>query len=129
MAGKPPSAPQRDIRRMSFRLLADENLDLSIVVGLKRIMSGIDVVRVQELGLRGISDPGLLAWAAKEDRVLITHDVNTVTAALSQRIAAGLSSPGVIIVRKLAPIGQSIRDLHVMLETSMPEDLRDQVSF
>ena len=114
---------------MSFRLLADENLDLSIVVGLKRIMTDRDILRVQDVGLRGISDPGLLAWAAKEERVLITHDVNTVTAALKQRIKAGLSSPGVIIVRKLAPIGQSIRDLHVMLEASAPDDLRDQVSF
>jgi predicted nuclease of predicted toxin-antitoxin system len=114
---------------MSVRLLADENLDLSIVVGLKRIMADLDIVRVQEIGLRGISDPDLLEWAAKEDRVLITHDVNTVTASLRQRIETGLSSPGVIIVRKLAPIGQSIRDLHVMLEASMPEDLRDQVSF
>lgn len=114
---------------MSFRLLADENLDLSIVVGLKRLMSDVDIVRVQELGLRGISDPELLEWAANEDRILITHDVNTVTAALNQRIKSGLSSPGVIIVRKLAPIGLSIRDLHVMLEASTPDDLRDQVSF
>jgi len=33
------------------RFLADENVDSDLVLGLKRRMDGIDIVRVQEVGL------------------------------------------------------------------------------
>ena len=40
----------------------------------------MDVVRVQDVGLSGQRDPVVPAWAAQEDRVLLTHDVSTMTA-------------------------------------------------
>jgi predicted nuclease of predicted toxin-antitoxin system len=52
-------------------LLADENLDGNIVRGVR----SVDIVRVQDVGLTGADDPTVLAWAADQGRVLITHDV------------------------------------------------------
>ncbi len=35
---------------------------------------------MQDAGLTGMDDSSLLVWAAGQDRVLITHDVSTMTA-------------------------------------------------
>ena len=57
-----------------LRLAADENLNNDIVRGLLRRRSNLDIVRVQDVGLSGADDPTVLAWAAQQGRVLITHD-------------------------------------------------------
>jgi hypothetical protein len=46
-------------------LLADENLDANIVRGVLRRLPGIEVVRVQDVGLTGADDPTVRAWAAE----------------------------------------------------------------
>jgi len=58
-----------------IKLLADENLDNTIIRGLLRRNLGVDIVRVQDIGLSGEDDPVVLAWAADEGRVLLSHDV------------------------------------------------------
>jgi predicted nuclease of predicted toxin-antitoxin system len=81
-----------------LKLLADENFDNTIVRGLLRRNPNIDIVRVQDVGLLGEDDPIILAWAAKEDRVLLTHDVATITSYAYGRITQGQPMPGVIEV-------------------------------
>ncbi len=56
------------------RFLADENFNNAILRGLLRRKPDIDIVRVQDVGLSGASDPEILAWAAREDRLVLTHD-------------------------------------------------------
>jgi len=58
-----------------IRFLADENFNHQIVRGILRQNSQIDVVRVQDVGLSGVDDPAVLAWAAQEGRIVLTHDV------------------------------------------------------
>ena len=72
-----------------IRLLADENFSASIVRGLVRRVPELDMVRVQDVGLTGADDPAVLAWAAQDGRVLLTHDVRTVTAFAWERVSAG----------------------------------------
>ena len=60
-------------------LAADENFNNDIVRGLLRRRPDLDIVRIQDCGLSGVDDPLVLAWAAGEGRVLLTHDVATVT--------------------------------------------------
>jgi predicted nuclease of predicted toxin-antitoxin system len=64
-----------------LRLLADEDFDDDIIRGVLRRLSDLDLVRVQELGLAGSADPVVLERAAQEDRIVLTHDVNTMVAA------------------------------------------------
>jgi len=64
-------------------LAADENFDNDIVRGLLRRRPDIDIVRVQDVGLSGASDPIILEWAAEQQRLLLTHDVATITGRLS----------------------------------------------
>jgi predicted nuclease of predicted toxin-antitoxin system len=57
-------------------LAADENLNNKLVRGLQRLNRGIDILRVQDAGLRGADDPAVLAWASAESRILIPRCSN-----------------------------------------------------
>jgi predicted nuclease of predicted toxin-antitoxin system len=57
-----------------LRLLIDENLDHRILRGLKLRFPALDFVVVQDTELKGKEDPPLLAWAAEENRILLTHE-------------------------------------------------------
>jgi predicted nuclease of predicted toxin-antitoxin system len=72
-----------------LRLAADENLNYDIVRGVLRHDPQIDVVRVQDAGMSGADDPAVLEWAAREGRVLLTHDVATMTRYAYERVRAG----------------------------------------
>lgn len=79
---------------MSPRFLADENIDPDLVLGLKRRIGGIDIVRVQDVGLRTLDDPTILQWAADEGRVLISRDIKTIPTFAHDRVTAGLGHAG-----------------------------------
>jgi predicted nuclease of predicted toxin-antitoxin system len=57
-----------------IKLVSDENFDGDILRGLLRRMPGLDVARVQDVGLAQAPDPTVLAWAAGEQRILLMHD-------------------------------------------------------
>lgn len=103
---------------MRVRFLADENLNREIVTGLLRLVEGIDIVRVQDVGLRTADDPAVLQWAAAQGRVLVTHDIATVPDFAHERVRAGLTMPGVFIVRAVLPVGTVIDDLSLVAEAS-----------
>jgi Domain of unknown function (DUF5615) len=48
-----------------IRLPADENFNNNIVRGVRLGAPDIDLVRVQDVGLSGASDPTVLEWAAR----------------------------------------------------------------
>ena len=60
-------------------LAADENFNNDIIRGLLRRSPDLDIVRVQDAGLSGADDPAVREWAAREVRLLLTHDVTTIT--------------------------------------------------
>jgi hypothetical protein len=45
-------------------LLSDENFNGDIVRGLMLRNPNLDLLRVQDVGLREVNDPAILAWAA-----------------------------------------------------------------
>ena len=69
-----------------LRLAADENFRYAIVRGLRRRNPSIDIVRIQDAGLMSADDPTVLEWAAQAFRVLLTHDVTTITAHAYERL-------------------------------------------
>jgi hypothetical protein len=112
---------------VSAKILADENLKGALVRGLRRQKPDLDLVRVQDVGLLGADDPTVLDWAAMEDRVLLTHDIRTITKYAYDRLVAGLSMPGVIEVRGNLSIGQAIEDILLLVE--FEEEWRSQVRY
>ena len=111
------------------RWLADENLNRDIVRGLLRRKPDLDIIRVQDAGLSGTDDPSLLAWAAAQGRVLITHDVSTMTAYAYSRADGGERMPGVFEVGRAAPIAAVIEDLLLLSESSEDGEWEGQVRY
>jgi hypothetical protein len=99
-------------------IVADENFNNDIVRGLLRKNPRLDIVRVQDVGLRGADDPSVLEWAANESRVVLTHDAATMAFYAYERVRAGLSMPGVIEVADDLPIGKVVRDILLLAEYS-----------
>ena len=112
-----------------LHLLADENFNNDIVRGLLRKKPNLDIVRVQEVGLRGAEDPAILEWAANEGRVVLTHDAATMTYYAYERVRAGLSMPGVIEVADDLPLGQIIEDISLLAEYSNKGEWESQVIY
>ena len=61
-----------------LRLASDADVHGEIIRGLRRRLPEIDLVRAQDALPEGTPDPEVLAWAAAENRVLITNDRNTM---------------------------------------------------
>ncbi|BAZ16081.1 hypothetical protein NIES4071_79560 [Calothrix sp. NIES-4071] len=112
-----------------LKLLADENFNNTIVRGLLRRNPNIDIVRVQDVGLSGQDDPTVLEWAAEENRVLLTHDVATITRYAYERVTQGQPMPGVIEIGVDAPIGQVIEDILIILECCEDRELEGQIRY
>ncbi|HKS29967.1 MAG TPA: DUF5615 family PIN-like protein [Pyrinomonadaceae bacterium] len=112
-----------------LRLGTDENFNNRILLGLLRREPEIDIVRVQDVGLMGKGDEEVLEWCAKEDRCLLTHDVSTMKRYVDERIAAGLRMPGVFEIREKAPIGQSIEEILIVAECSLPNEWEGRIVF
>ena len=109
--------------------LIDENFNEAIIQGLLRCCPGTDLLRVKEIGLSGADDPTLLEWAAQSGRVLITHDVTTMTRFAYERVGAGLPMPGVIEVPDSIEFDQAIEDLALFAECSIEGEWEGQVRY
>ena len=90
-----------------LKLPSDENFDGDILRGLYRRCAELDIVRVQDVGLSATPDPDILAWAAAEGRILLTHDRDTMPNFAYDRVRAGQPMPGVFLVSDLMPVGQA----------------------
>ena len=112
-----------------LRLAADENFNNNIVRGLLRWEPELDIVRIQDVGLSGADDPTVLEWAAQEGRVLLTHDVSTITRYAYERVRAGQSVPGVFEVSRAVPIGRAIEDILLLAECSLDGEWEGQVRY
>lgn len=63
---------------MSIRFLADADLDISIVHGVRGREPSIDFKSANDAGLEGVPDDEVLELAAADGRVLVSHDKRTM---------------------------------------------------
>lgn len=109
--------------------LADENFNGDIVRGLFLRRPNLDLIRAQDIGLAGASDPSVLEWAARHNRVLLTHHVQTMIGFAFARVRRGENMPGVLVVPAIAPLGPSIEEILLVADVSMESEWRDQVRY
>ena len=112
-----------------LRLAVDENFNNDVLRGLLRRNRSLDIVRVQDTEFYGAHDPEVLEWAAAEARVLVTHDVSTITAFAYARVNRGEAMPGIVQVPRTVPILRAIEDLQLLAECGEPSDLEGRVLF
>jgi hypothetical protein len=110
-------------------LLIDENLDHRILRGLRLRLPNLDCVIVQNTDLKGTKDPPLLAWAAEQNRILVTHDLKTVPRHAYARVEAGDPMPGVIAVPDTLSLGQVIEELVTIIECSEQHEWKNLVIY
>ena len=112
-----------------LQFLADENFNNQIVRGIFRRNPDVDIVRIQDVGLSEADDPTVLEWAAQQGRVVLTHDVATMTNFAYERVQAGLSMPGVFEVSRRVPVGLAIEEILLLAECSLEGEWEGQVRF
>jgi hypothetical protein len=112
-----------------LRFLTDEDFRGRIERGLRHRLPDLDLVRVQDVGLSGTDDPLILEWAARERRVLLTHDAKTMKEFAYDRVRHGLPMPGVFVVGQFVPIGQAIEELVFLAECSLEGEWEGKVRF
>jgi hypothetical protein len=110
-------------------LAADENFNNDIVRGVRRRCPTVDIVRVQDAGLSSADDPTVLEWAAQSGRVLLTHDVATMTRYAYDRVREGKPMPGVFEVGRHVPVGVAIEEIVLLAECSLAGEWEGQVRY
>ena len=109
--------------------MTDENFNNDILRAVRRKIPRIDIVRAQDVGLTGVNDETLLAWAAEQERVLLTHDVSTITPHAYGRVMKGERMPGVFEVNRSVSIRTAMDDIVLLTECSIPGEWEGQVRY
>lgn len=112
-----------------LRLLADENFNHDLLRGVLRRLPTLDLVRVQDVGLGGQDDPTVLEWAARERRILLTHDVNTMPRHAFERVRRREAMAGVFVVMQRSAPAMVIDDLLLLVECSDMTEWSDRVQY
>ena len=110
-----------------FLLASDADVHGELIRGLRRRLPEIDLVRVQDALPEGTPDTEVLAWAAAENRILITNDRNTMVGLAYQRVASRGPLPGLIATTNEQSIGLAIDEILFIAEYMPPEEIRNQV--
>ena len=109
-----------------IRFQADAELRQAIVTGAIRRQPNLDFQSANEAGLEGIKDPEVLTIAARDGRVLVTHDRKTMPTEFGQFIISQTSS-GVLILSQNLPISEAINAIILVWEASTAEEWLNQI--
>lgn len=111
------------------RFLADNDLMDQIVLGVQRREPVLPITRLRDVGLEQAPDVVVLEYAAREGAIVVTHDVNTMTAAAVARIEAGREMAGLLLVHQQSPVSTTIDDLIMIWIASDAEEWTNQIRF
>ena len=110
-----------------IKILADQNFSGPVVRGLLRRLPDLDLIRTSDVGIGHFSDPQILAWAAKANRIVITHDVKTFGDYAYARIARSQPVCGVILAPSKMPIGHAIEQIQIAIECTKDDEWANSV--
>jgi predicted nuclease of predicted toxin-antitoxin system len=78
--------------------LADQDFNENILRGVHRLEPAVEFWKLRDVGLDKASDAEVLAYAASENWIVVSHDVNTMSAAANTRLRAGQPMNGLLLV-------------------------------
>lgn len=108
-------------------LAADENFH-RILRGLRHHHPELDIVLIRDV-IGGAGDDQVLAWAAEQGRVVLSHDVNTMGYAADQRVEAGLPMAGLVLVNQPFHLGHLVEDLAELAYCSFPHEWENRTEY
>lgn len=113
---------------MKLRFLADVDLNRAIVRGVKRREPAIDFLTAQAASLDGMRDSDVLAVAAREWCILVSHDFATMPHHFRDFVASQ-HSPGVFLMSQELPVGTAVEVLLLIAEASDAEEWENQLTY
>ena len=102
---------------MKVRFQADQDLNQDLVKSLVRKEPTLDFRSALDAKLWGLPDIRVLDIAAKDNRVLVSHDFKTLPTAFA-RFLENNHSPGVLIVPQAMAIGIAVEFLFMIWDAS-----------
>lgn len=111
------------------RFQADEDFNTLIIESLLYRQPLIDFQTTSAVDLKGTPDSALLAFAAEQGRVLVSHDFSTMPTHFAHFLESGQHSPGLFLIHQDVPIGQAIEELLLIWEASSSEEWHDQLRY
>ncbi|MGP8199344.1 MAG: DUF5615 family PIN-like protein [Limisphaerales bacterium] len=111
---------------MKLRLFLDEDVHFALGAALRK--RGYDVVHTGEEQRLGKPDNDQLAFAAREDRCLVTFNVGDFVKLHNRWLEAEREHAGIVVSRQL-PIGESLRRLLVLLLKEDAASMKSQLRF
>jgi hypothetical protein len=112
---------------MAVRYLADANLHHGIVSGCLRREFALDFLSANGAGLEGMTDAQVLAIAAGQTRILVTHDFQTMPSHFADFLESHGSSPGIFLAKQRTPIAEVIDALVLIWSASEPGDWENRI--
>ncbi|CAD5943391.1 hypothetical protein PCC9214_02074 [Planktothrix tepida] len=112
-----------------LRLLSDENFNGDIVRGLFLRQPDLDLLRVQDVGLRKVDDPEILDWATSNGRILLTHDRATMPDFAYERLSQGHQMSGLFVINDRMPVRQVIDELLLLIDCSEQDEWKGIVLY
>ncbi len=107
--------------------LTDEDFNRGILNGLKRRIPDLDILRIQDVGLRTFSDPVILEFAASENRIVLSHDLSTMKTHARTRILADKPMPGLFLINQDTPIGEAIEAIALVVHCSDDDEWHNRI--
>ncbi|HAG79997.1 MAG TPA: hypothetical protein DCL61_02245 [Cyanobacteria bacterium UBA12227] len=112
---------------MSIRYQADADLNQAIVTALLRQQPSIDCQTASTAKLQGLNDQEVLALAAQQGRILVTHERKTMPAYFAEFIMLHQSA-GVLIISKKLAIEVVVAELILIWSASSPEEWINRIA-
>ena len=113
---------------MSVRFQADADLNQIIVAATLRRAREIDFRTASAAGLGRLSDLEVLDLAARDGRVLVTHDSKTMPKHFAEFIESH-DSPGVILVPQHLPVAAAVDDLLLIWTVTEAEEWMNRICY
>jgi predicted nuclease of predicted toxin-antitoxin system len=107
---------------------ADADLNQIIVSAVVRRVPAIDFRTATSAGLAGLTDQEVLAVAARDGRILVTHDQATMPRHFGEFVRSQ-RSPGLIVVPQHLPLGEVANDLILICAATEAEEWTDRIAF
>ena len=113
---------------MRPRFQADEDLNAKITAGLLRREPSLDFQTAKTAKIIGWTDPDVLAIASRENRILVSHDRETMPAHFS-RFIEGTTSAGLLIVSQKLDVREAIEQILLVWTATEAEEWVNRVGY
>jgi hypothetical protein len=112
---------------LKIRFQADADLDENVVTGLRRREPSVDFQTTLEGQIRALHDLDVLARAASQGRILVSHDLRTMPRHFADFIVKG-TSPGLLIVPQRTSTAAVIEELLLVWTASDGEEWVNRIA-